>query len=1037
MTRPRLFRTSLNGGEIAPELQWRTDLQRFVNSCLELENFLVQPTGGVKRRPGTAFVRDWPAGRPVRLVPFEFSASVYYLVVLRERLEDEEEPEGEGNEAAVWLEVYEPNGTRMTEIRTAYPAAGLGRIQHIQSYDVLFLAHPSVPLMRLERVDPESWRFVEHKMRGGPYLDRNADAGAMVQTWFEPFIPERVYAPGDCVTEALAVTMVPSSDFALQGSGNVREVEWIEGGRRFVRRYYRMRCNVDTLWNGLPSSNNASTTMAPGHVALFKDAAGAEWIARPVSAVNGSGTQWIEFDTEYYTQQVFDWETGEELTAEAEDTTGAFPASWRPAKLYGCPRFREYVSDATKAESFWEFGEATPGDGTPLSSIAGARPVKLFTGRAWAVARVTGTERGTALTAQDSEAPWEPRVAQRGNIFTQDRVGARFRTDIDAGRVQRGSFYGAAAANGVFAEIRYHNGTFVFTSNTDGNLVLTSVGVPMRAYGQVRLRTEGGTWAGEIVLQESQDQVDWTDIGSFISRGQSNGEIDREVSASGAFVRARMETMTQHPFGGENPHRCLFTISVMDSVQQEYLVDEVLLERGYFAQLRAVYGVAQRADTHRWAFGVFGPNQGYPSALTFHEERLWLAGTETRPNTIWASAINDFEEFQLGTLATSPLELTIASDQLNRIQWLRSHGDLLIGCDDSEWTVDGRDSDQPVSASNIRARRSSIFGAEPVQAEAGVGHLAYIQRGGLRIRGMAYSWEAESYQAADMTAVAPHLGRDGEGFIEVHHAAVPHDMLWALRADGQVAVLSWDGAQQVDGWARMRFGNGARSLCVTPGGRFGRQLWLAVVRGDPVVGEQLCLERLDLGADDYLDCHVKAEDPSGVAEIAVPPIEGAGGFTVVGDNAMRLGEPPGDSRDRGAAFVFGDGKDWTFDQYILSFRDPSRWKNIIAGWQYGCTARPLPPILGDDAYGGRVNLSELTLFLRESWSADVSVDGGRTFETLAMHREDAAYGPLLVTGPVRLKRSSGAREALEIVVRAEGYTPFHLCALAAAAARLE
>jgi hypothetical protein len=60
----RRTKTSFAAGELAPELYGRGDLRAFENGARRLRNVVIQPTGGVARRPGAA-----PPGGPARPRP--------------------------------------------------------------------------------------------------------------------------------------------------------------------------------------------------------------------------------------------------------------------------------------------------------------------------------------------------------------------------------------------------------------------------------------------------------------------------------------------------------------------------------------------------------------------------------------------------------------------------------------------------------------------------------------------------------------------------------------------------------------------------------------------------------------------------------------------------------------------------------------------------------------------------------------------------------------------------------------------------------
>ena len=69
MTRARLVKTSFTAGELDPRLLGRLDLKAQEDGASRLRNVIVHPTGGVTRRPGTAYAATVPGG--LRLIPFD------------------------------------------------------------------------------------------------------------------------------------------------------------------------------------------------------------------------------------------------------------------------------------------------------------------------------------------------------------------------------------------------------------------------------------------------------------------------------------------------------------------------------------------------------------------------------------------------------------------------------------------------------------------------------------------------------------------------------------------------------------------------------------------------------------------------------------------------------------------------------------------------------------------------------------------------------------------------------------------------------
>jgi hypothetical protein len=79
------FQTNFTSGELDPLLKARTDIKQYQNGAEKLTNVLVQPQGGVKRRPGLKHVYEIESGYApedgIRLVPFEFSTTESYLLM--------------------------------------------------------------------------------------------------------------------------------------------------------------------------------------------------------------------------------------------------------------------------------------------------------------------------------------------------------------------------------------------------------------------------------------------------------------------------------------------------------------------------------------------------------------------------------------------------------------------------------------------------------------------------------------------------------------------------------------------------------------------------------------------------------------------------------------------------------------------------------------------------------------------------------------------------------------------------------------------
>ena len=80
------IQSNFSTGELDPLLRSRVDLQGYDNALAKATNVLIQPQGGLRRRPGSLHVLELPnsstpsAANGVRLVPFQFSVSDSYML---------------------------------------------------------------------------------------------------------------------------------------------------------------------------------------------------------------------------------------------------------------------------------------------------------------------------------------------------------------------------------------------------------------------------------------------------------------------------------------------------------------------------------------------------------------------------------------------------------------------------------------------------------------------------------------------------------------------------------------------------------------------------------------------------------------------------------------------------------------------------------------------------------------------------------------------------------------------------------------------
>jgi hypothetical protein len=142
------IQTNFSTGELDPLLRSRIDLAQYNNALAKATNVVVQPQGGIRRRPGLKHILELPntstesAGNGVRLVPFEFSVDdSYMLCFTHNRMHVIKDG----------VQITNINGSGNSFLTTTVTSSMLGQLNWTQSADTMFIVHPDLAPVKLVR----------------------------------------------------------------------------------------------------------------------------------------------------------------------------------------------------------------------------------------------------------------------------------------------------------------------------------------------------------------------------------------------------------------------------------------------------------------------------------------------------------------------------------------------------------------------------------------------------------------------------------------------------------------------------------------------------------------------------------------------------------------------------------------------------------------------------------------------------------------------------------------------------------------------
>ena len=223
-----------------------------------------------------------------------------------------------------------------------------------------------------------------------------------------------------------------------------------------------------------------------------------------------------------------------------------------------------------------------------------------------------------------------------------------------------------------------------------------------------------------------------------------------------------------------------------------------------------------------WYEVAFSNKRGWPSCISFHQNRLIFGATKSAPNCIWMSKVGDYYNFNAGTgLDDEAIYVTLLSAQHHQICTIVSSDSLQILTSVGEWSI----SNSPLTPSNVSIKQQTSIGSmatkylPPQQIES---NTVFVSESGKDIRELNLDTLAEHYNANDLCTFAKHLMQNP---ISVSYNQSTHQ-LFVVMNDGVMAVLNRHTNRDISAWAKYTTDGYFKYVCVLD-----NQTYVIVKRG--------------------------------------------------------------------------------------------------------------------------------------------------------------------------------------------------------------
>jgi hypothetical protein len=194
-------------------------------------------------------------------------------------------------------------------------------------------------------------------------------------------------------------------------------------------------------------------------------------------------------------------------------------------------------------------------------------------------------------------------------------------------------------------------------------------------------------------------------------------------------------------------------------------------------------------------------NRGWPISCTFYQDRLYFGGSRSLPQTIFASQVDDFVDFDIGTGEDDQAIIeTLGSNKINDIKHIVSDRSLQLFTFSSEWSAPQIE-DSPLTPSNISIQRQTGKGATNVDPVILDNFTFYVKRGGKGVMAYDFNFDSQSYNSKNVSIISSNLIRQPLDSCVLRGSFLDDaDYLFLINNDGTMANFQSLAEQDVSAW---------------------------------------------------------------------------------------------------------------------------------------------------------------------------------------------------------------------------------------------
>ena len=195
---------------------------------------------------------------------------------------------------------------------------------------------------------------------------------------------------------------------------------------------------------------------------------------------------------------------------------------------------------------------------------------------------------------------------------------------------------------------------------------------------------------------------------------------------------------------------------------------------------------------------VWSATRGYPKMGAFHEGRLWLGGTRSKPQSLFASKSGSFFDyfFEEGS-DDEGMFITITARTLTDIVDINSDRGLQIFTTGAEFLVKNN------TPSTVSIVAQTQHGAADLEAQSVDGATLFVDQNGRTLRQYLFNFNEDAYTSNDISVLSSQLINNPQD-ISILSGTTSEDANWVfiINQDGTGAVLNTVRSQDINGFTK-------------------------------------------------------------------------------------------------------------------------------------------------------------------------------------------------------------------------------------------